>query len=110
MTTKELIEAMAAKKLWESPAGKTPSATLYAALSREITTKGAASRFQKTEPGKFATTGKGEATEAAPAAPAKATKPKAAKATKKAGKKGAEPTAGKTTAADAVPTGTAPAA
>jgi hypothetical protein len=27
MTTKELIETMAAQKLWESPNGKTPAAT-----------------------------------------------------------------------------------
>jgi hypothetical protein len=54
MTTKELIEQMAAKGYWSSPAGKTPSATLYSALLREITTKGERSRFKKTERGKFA--------------------------------------------------------
>jgi hypothetical protein len=54
MSTKELIEAMAAKKLWVSPNGKTPAATLYAALLREINTKGANSRFQKIAPGQFA--------------------------------------------------------
>ena len=53
MTTTELIEAMAAKKLWTSPNGKTPSATLYAAILREITSKGKDSRFKKTDPGKF---------------------------------------------------------
>lgn len=57
MSTAELIAAMAAKKLWQSPNGKTPSATLYAALLREITTKGADSRFQKTAPGRFAIAG-----------------------------------------------------
>src|SRR5262245_36644668 len=56
MNTKELIEAMAAQKLWESPNGKTPAATLYAAILRELTTKGTDSRFKKTEPGKFAAT------------------------------------------------------
>ena len=55
MNAKELIEAMAAKKLWTSPGGKTPWATLYSALSREISTKGNDSRFKKTERGKFAT-------------------------------------------------------
>src|SRR5688500_17633555 len=30
MTSQEMIEAMAAKGYWSSPAGKTPSATLYA--------------------------------------------------------------------------------
>jgi hypothetical protein len=58
MTTKEMIEAMAARKLWESPNGKTPAATLYAAILREVTTKGSSSRFKKTEPGKFAAGGK----------------------------------------------------
>ena len=53
-STAELIAAMVAKKLWQSPNGKTPAATLYAAILREITTKGADSRFQKTEPGRFA--------------------------------------------------------
>ena len=34
--------------------GKTPASTLYAAILREITAKGDASRFVKTERGKFA--------------------------------------------------------
>ena len=54
MTTKELIDAMAQKKLWSSPNGQTPAATLYSALLREINTKGKDSRFKKTERGKFA--------------------------------------------------------
>jgi len=54
LTCQELIAAMAAKGYWTSPAGKTPAATLYAALTREIQTKKEASRFQKTERGKFA--------------------------------------------------------
>ena len=82
MTTKELIEAMAAKKLWESPNGKTPAATLYAAILREIATKGKQARFKKTEPGKFAATKHAATTEDEPA-PAKPTKPKGAKGTKK---------------------------
>src|SRR5258707_613741 len=53
MTTKEMIEAMAAKKYWTSPGGKTPSATLYSAILRELG-KGKDSRFKKTERGKFA--------------------------------------------------------
>jgi hypothetical protein len=53
MSTKDLVGAMAARGLWISPAGKTPAATLYAAILREITTKGADARFQKTGPGKF---------------------------------------------------------
>ncbi len=57
MTTKEMIEAMAAKKYWTSPGGKTPAATLYSAILREIQTKGKEARFQKTERGKFAMNG-----------------------------------------------------
>lgn len=55
MTAPELIKAMANRKLWTSPNGKTPAATLSAAIGREIATKGTASRFQKTDRGRFAT-------------------------------------------------------
>ena len=54
MTCKEMIEAMAAKGYWTSPAGRTPEATLYSALLRELKTKGNESRFTKTARGKFA--------------------------------------------------------
>ncbi len=54
MTCGELIEVMAAKKYWTSPAGKTPSSTLYSSILREVNTKEAAARFKKTERGKFA--------------------------------------------------------
>ncbi len=57
MGCKELIEAMAAKGLWTSPGGKTPHATLYSAILREITTKGKDARFVKTERGRFAANG-----------------------------------------------------
>ncbi len=40
--------------LWTSPNGKTPHATLYSAILREINTKGAESRFTKVERGQFA--------------------------------------------------------
>lgn len=53
MTSKEMIDAMAAKGYWTSPSGKTPQATLYAAILREIQTKGAEARFTKTERGHF---------------------------------------------------------
>jgi HB1, ASXL, restriction endonuclease HTH domain len=53
MTTKEMIEAMAVQGLWTSPGGKTPHATLYSAILREITTKGDESRFVKSERGRF---------------------------------------------------------
>jgi hypothetical protein len=54
MNAKEMIEAMAAKGLWSSPGGKTPHATLYSAIIREISLKGKDARFTKTERGKFA--------------------------------------------------------
>ncbi len=53
MTCKEMIDAMAAKGYWTSPGGQTPDRTLYAAIIKEIATKGKESRFKKTEPGKF---------------------------------------------------------
>ncbi len=53
MTTQEMIDAMGAKGYWSSPGGKTPSATLYSALLRELG-KGDQSRFVRTERGKFA--------------------------------------------------------
>jgi hypothetical protein len=59
MRAKELIEQMAAAGLWTSPGGKTPEATLYAAMLREIGKKGEDSRFQKVDRGAFVATGKG---------------------------------------------------
>src|SRR5262245_58151308 len=53
MNTKAMIEQMAAKGLWTSPGGKTPHATLYSAILREITDKGAEARFQKVDRGQF---------------------------------------------------------
>ena len=54
MTCAALIEAMAAKGYWTSPGGKTPSATLYSAILKELKTKGANVRFKKTDRGQFA--------------------------------------------------------
>jgi len=58
MRTTEMIAAMAEQKLWTSPGGKTPHATLYSAILREIDTKGADARFRKVERGKFQFSGK----------------------------------------------------
>jgi vancomycin resistance protein YoaR len=58
MNAKEMVEAMTAKNYWTSPGGKTPEATIYAAIIREIAKKGKEARFQKTERGRFATTDK----------------------------------------------------
>jgi len=54
MNCMALVEAMATQGLWESPGGKTPSATLYSAIIREIASKGAESRFVKKDRGMFA--------------------------------------------------------
>jgi len=54
MNCKAMIEAMAKKNLWTSPGGKTPHATLYSAIIREIAVKGKESRFVKKDRGQFA--------------------------------------------------------
>jgi hypothetical protein len=54
LNAKQMIEAITTKGYWTSPAGKTPHATLYSAILREINVKGNDARFQKTERGKFA--------------------------------------------------------
>ena len=56
MSCKEMIEVMAQKGYWSSPGGKTPSATLYSGILKEISTKGKESRFQRTDRGRFART------------------------------------------------------
>ena len=53
MTTKAMIEAMAAKGYWTSPGGATPAQTLYSAILRELQKKGADSRFTKVDRGQF---------------------------------------------------------
>ena len=57
LNTREMIEAMAAKKLWTSPGGATPHATLYSAILREINAKAKDARFKKTDRGHFAFNG-----------------------------------------------------
>ena len=52
MSCKDMVEAMTKQKLWSSPTGKTPDATLYAAILRDLT-KGKNARFTKTAPGQF---------------------------------------------------------
>jgi hypothetical protein len=53
MDCQTMIKTMADKGYWTSPGGKTPAATLYSAILREISTKGTDARFKKTERGKF---------------------------------------------------------
>ena len=57
MNTKQMIEAMTSQGYWTSPGGKTPHATLFSAIQREIVKRGDASRFAKAERGKFVLTG-----------------------------------------------------
>ena len=52
LNAKEMIEAMESQGLWQSPGGKTPHATLYSAILRDLS-KGDESRFVKTERGRF---------------------------------------------------------
>jgi len=54
MRAPEMITAMAEQKLWSSPGGKTPAATLYAAIIREIRDKKGDARFKKIDRGQFA--------------------------------------------------------
>ena len=54
MRCKEIVDLVVKRQLWTPGKGKTPASTLYAAILREITTKGDACRFVKTERGKFA--------------------------------------------------------
>ncbi|HEV3084650.1 MAG TPA: winged helix-turn-helix domain-containing protein [Gemmataceae bacterium] len=53
MDCQTMIKTMAEKGYWTSPGGKTPAATLYSAILRELQTKGNDSRFKKTDRGKF---------------------------------------------------------
>jgi hypothetical protein len=50
---KDIIAALALSGAWVSPGGKTPHATLYSAILREISVKGKASRFVRADKGKF---------------------------------------------------------
>jgi len=51
--TREMVDAVLAKGEWTTK-GKTPAATLYASILREIQKKGDDARFVKTERGRFA--------------------------------------------------------
>ncbi|RMF72780.1 MAG: hypothetical protein D6744_16470 [Planctomycetota bacterium] len=54
MQTRAIVEAAVERGLWKPGAGKTPHATLNAAMLREIRNKGAESRFKKVARGMFA--------------------------------------------------------
>ena len=61
MRSKELIAEMAKRGLWTSPGGKTPEATLYAAILREIGAKGPDARFARAGKGEFTSAKQGGA-------------------------------------------------
>ena len=52
MGCKDMVEQAIGNGLW-SPGGKTPHATLYAAIIREISKKGKDARFAKVDRGRF---------------------------------------------------------
>jgi len=52
MDCKAIVEKVLAKGTWQTK-GKTPAATLYAAIIREIAAKGKDARFKKTDRGMF---------------------------------------------------------
>lgn len=55
LNCKSMIQTMTDKAYWQpSQSGKTPANTLHAAISKEIKTKGADSRFEKVGRGQFA--------------------------------------------------------
>ncbi len=56
MNAKAMVETMLAKGYWTT-GGKTPAATIYAAVIREIAAKGKDARFKKTDRGMFAFNG-----------------------------------------------------
>ena len=52
MRSKDIVDTMLSQGLW-STNGKTPHATIYAAIIREIQKKGSTSRFEKVDRGQF---------------------------------------------------------
>ena len=56
LRSKQIVETMLAKGYWTTN-GKTPAATIYAAILREIQAKGKEARFKKTDRGLFAANG-----------------------------------------------------
>ena len=56
MNCKNIVAVMLEKGLWKT-GGKTPAATIYSAILREIANKGKDARFRKSERGLFAFNG-----------------------------------------------------
>jgi len=55
MNCKDMVARMLADGLWKT-GGKTPAATIYAAILREVRAKGKDARFRKTDRGQFEAT------------------------------------------------------
>ena len=53
MDTQAMVDQMVAKGYWKSPKGKTPAATLYSTLLRDLKQQPKDRRFKKTGRGKF---------------------------------------------------------
>jgi hypothetical protein len=53
MNVKQIVELAESKGYWKSPGGKTPWATVYSAIIREVKTRGQDARFRKAERGRF---------------------------------------------------------
>lgn len=53
LNVRQILDQITERGLWSSPKGKTPSATLAAAILRECKAKGDAARFEKAERGKY---------------------------------------------------------
>jgi hypothetical protein len=58
LSTAEMVERMLKAGLWKT-GGKTPAATIYAAILREISVKKEQARFRKTDRGRFELTAAG---------------------------------------------------
>ena len=56
LNAQDLVGLMLERGLWKTE-GKTPAATIYAAMIREIRSKGSSSRFLKADRGRFAAAG-----------------------------------------------------
>lgn len=56
LDAKTIVAQMLERGLWTT-AGKTPAATIYSAIIREISGKGSSSRFRKADRGRFAAAG-----------------------------------------------------
>ena len=54
LRVRELIEQMADRDLWQSPAGATPESTVTSAIIREMKKRGSESRFQRVDRGFYA--------------------------------------------------------